>query len=178
MIEPGSSSAAPGRRVVLLQTEGHVPDSLRRGLDEQGAVYEIVTSAAKVMVELARTPTHAVIVHRPAEGDHLNELLSAIRTYYPSVSCWAQDAPATNGAGGLRPIFPAGEVPSPPDEPRGGEGTLRGARPPGHVGSVGGADPAGVGDASGRRAGFLRPGRLAFGAGAFRTRFRRWESKG
>jgi len=92
------------RCVVLLGAEGYVPSALLRGLDEQGASPVMVDTAAALMVELARTPAHAVIVDRPGNRPHMDELRSALATYYPSVGCWCHEDPPADGKPRLSPL--------------------------------------------------------------------------
>ena len=49
-----------------------------------------------VMLELARSPTHAVVVDQPKNVAAVDELLTAIQTYYPQVVCWCHEATGTD----------------------------------------------------------------------------------
>ena len=80
------------RCVVLLRPDAAVPAWLVRGLEQHGADSVLVEGPASVMVELARAPTHAVVVDRPQQTAQLDELLAAIATYYPQVACWSHEA--------------------------------------------------------------------------------------
>ena len=107
----GQSTPGPagGRCVVLVSPGWHAPTVLLQRLDQRGVRALVVEVPAQVMVELSQGQVHAVVINEPQGVPHLNELLGAVRTYYPQVACWRYEACGPNGRPQLSKV-PAGFV--------------------------------------------------------------------
>ena len=81
---------------VVLAGDSESPhcEKLIGGLQQRGLQTIVVPDAPGVMVELATNAKAALIVQEPGQVSQLQELLGAVRRYYPSVVCWQY---ASNG---------------------------------------------------------------------------------
>jgi hypothetical protein len=89
----------PGARrcVVWVSPGNSAPADLLGGLSRRGVNVAVVIEPARVMVELARQTTGALIVVEPGNQPYLSELIHAVKTYYPQTARWcyqARQAPA------------------------------------------------------------------------------------
>jgi len=115
-----ASNGSGCRCVVLVPPDGPRPQALLKGLEKRGARYEVAAHPVQVMVRLAVGEPRVLVVDHPERIDQLQQLLAAVRRYYPRVVCWRYTAKGSGGQenGGLTRFD---DLPAPPIQP---------ARPP------------------------------------------------
>jgi len=93
----------PGARrcVVWVSPGNSAPADLLGGLSRRGVAVAVVAEPARVMVELARQATGALIVVEPGSQPYLGELIRAVKTYYPKTARWCYQASQASAEGQL-----------------------------------------------------------------------------
>lgn len=111
-VDGDSVTNDPGGCCVVLLSRGQArPESFIKDLTQRGAQARVVDDPAYVMVELARLQGQAsVVVTEPKQTRRLPQLLTAVRRYYPQVSCWSYET--VNGHGQTKLELLQKQIPS------------------------------------------------------------------
>ncbi len=91
----GTASGGPGC-VVLVPAAAATPEPLVRALAKRHAQVCVVSHPASVMAVLASGPYKNVVIDQSGPVPQLQQLLGAVKRYYPAVVCWRYEADANS----------------------------------------------------------------------------------